>query len=451
LAVALVTGLLTVATAPANAAPAPTIAVTATELCARTKSELQASSRYVSLSARQKRSVDALADLNCAILGRITPRLNTNQKAGLIALYKAGIDGLARSGWVSSAQASILKALANQLDNLRPVAGITGPVTGTAGVPVAFSGAQSGDADGTVTGYTWSWGDGSPDSTGVSPSHTYANPGPYTVTLTVTDNKGSASEPVSQLINVAAPNAKPTAVITDPGPAAAGTEVEFDGSQSSDTDGVIVSYQWSWGDDTPDGTGVETVHTFATAGTYTVTLTVTDDGGGVSDPATWQLEVAEPNAPGPCSTVTLNDTSGELLASATFAPAPAPTVTDCSLLQVVPEPIAGFPAAAAADQISADGLFGAGSTAIPAAPLGYTRLAPTVRYATGFSTSMRMCFPVPTNSADFEELRFAYFDTTPTINRWVFLLTGLPGTDTVCMSRGLRSPNPASLSLFGHN
>ena len=59
---------------------------------------------------------------------------------------------------------------------------------------VAFNGTGSSDSDGTVTGYSWNFGDGATDTTsGASPVHTYANPGTYTVTLTVTDNGGSTN------------------------------------------------------------------------------------------------------------------------------------------------------------------------------------------------------------------------------------------------------------------
>ncbi|WP_223669951.1 S8 family serine peptidase [Kangiella shandongensis] len=49
---------------------------------------------------------------------------------------------------------------------------------------------------------------------------------------------------------------------------------DFDGSASADSDGSIVSYNWSFG-----ASGVNVSHTFASAGTYSVTLTVTDDDG----------------------------------------------------------------------------------------------------------------------------------------------------------------------------
>lgn len=55
-----------------------------------------------------------------------------------------------------------------------------------------------------------------------------------------------------------------------------------DGSASTDADGSIVSYKWVWGDGTTTTTtGSTTSHDYAIGGDYTVTLTVTDDGGAV--------------------------------------------------------------------------------------------------------------------------------------------------------------------------
>src|SRR5207249_7993722 len=52
----------------------------------------------------------------------------------------------------------------------------------------------------------------------------------------------------------------------------------FDGSLSSDADGTIASYTWSFGDGGV-ASGVAVSHSFARAGLFTVTLTVTDDLG----------------------------------------------------------------------------------------------------------------------------------------------------------------------------
>lgn len=72
------------------------------------------------------------------------------------------------------------------------------------------------------------------------------------------------------------PNDPPTATFTSSCSALA---CSFDGSGSSDSDGTIASYAWDFGDGS-NGTGATPQHTYASAGTYTVKLTVTDDDGG---------------------------------------------------------------------------------------------------------------------------------------------------------------------------
>ena len=65
----------------------------------------------------------------------------------------------------------------------------------------------------------------------------------------------------------------------------------FSGAGSTDSDGSIVEYVWNFGDGTT-AYGVDASHTFNAPGTYTVTLTVTDDDGA-ADTATAQIEVKQ--------------------------------------------------------------------------------------------------------------------------------------------------------------
>ncbi len=77
--------------------------------------------------------------------------------------------------------------------------------------------------------------------------------------------------------NLAPVNQVPVASFTS---VATGLSVGFDGSGSSDADGTVASYAWTFGDGST-GTGVSPSHVYAVAGQYTVTLTVTDDDGAV--------------------------------------------------------------------------------------------------------------------------------------------------------------------------
>ncbi len=74
-------------------------------------------------------------------------------------------------------------------------------------------------------------------------------------------------------------NTPPIAVISaDPTSGTIPLPVDFDGTASSDPGGLIVSYSWAFGD-TTSGTGGTASHTYTAGGSFTATLTVTDNLG----------------------------------------------------------------------------------------------------------------------------------------------------------------------------
>jgi len=143
-----------------------------------------------------------------------------------------------------------------------------------------FDGTPSTDTGGTISTYSWNFGDGSPTVTGTNPTHVYPTAATYSVTLTVTDNTGS-TDGVSHNIAANFGTGNPVAAFTSHCTA---LSCAFDASTSTDTGGTIASYSWNFGDGTPVVTtaSATTTHVYATSNFYAPSLTVTDSTTSVN-------------------------------------------------------------------------------------------------------------------------------------------------------------------------
>ncbi len=157
-----------------------------------------------------------------------------------------------------------------------PVAIIHGPYSGTEGSLVTFDATGSYDPEGAPLSYRWDFGDGATGTT-LSPNHTYASSGVYTVSLIVNDGALDSTVAVTKA-SIAALNVAPVAAAGSDLAATTGTSIVFNASGSYDPDGVLVSYDWDFGDGATTS-GVEGAHVYGSAGEYPVTLTVTDNQG----------------------------------------------------------------------------------------------------------------------------------------------------------------------------
>jgi PKD repeat protein len=155
-----------------------------------------------------------------------------------------------------------------------------------------------------ATSWSWAFGDGT-TSTAQQPTHSYASPGLYSVTLTVTTSVGSGSW--SQILNVSATDFPGAAFSLSPSSGTAPLNVQFvDGSTGSPS-----SWSWLFGDG-----GVSSVqnplHTYAAAGTFTIRLTV--NGGSYAE-HTVNVSTATPP---PVANFTFSPSSGTAPLLVTF-------------------------------------------------------------------------------------------------------------------------------------
>ena len=155
---------------------------------------------------------------------------------------------------------------------------VPGVTSGAAPLQVTF---DSSSSTGNIVGYSWDFGDGN-TSTEVNPTHTYQSANTYNVTLTVTDATNATSVSQPQAITVSA--GLQAAFVPGVTSGAAPLQVTFDSSSST---GNIVGYSWDFGDGNTS-TEVNPTHTYQSANTYNVTLTVTD--------ATNATSVSQPQA-----------------------------------------------------------------------------------------------------------------------------------------------------------
>jgi len=258
-------------------------------------------------------------------VGNGTSKLTIN---GLqIGTYVYDLSVTDNRGGIGTTRFTFNVAATGTTTNMAPVASITG--TGSLKLPTnstILDGSGSTDSDGSISTYAWKYISGPTGYTltnATTSKVTVSNlvAGSYTFQLTVTDNKG-ATGTAQYAVNVAAANIAPVVSITGTSAITLPTNsTTLDGSGSTDSDGSIKSYAWSYVSG-PSGytlSGATTSKLTAsnlTAGSYTFKLTVTDNNNATAS----ANKVVTVNASsstssavtGDCGcTVTLSAASGE--------------------------------------------------------------------------------------------------------------------------------------------
>ncbi len=196
----------------------------------------------------------------------------------------------------------------------RPVAIIEEPKqdrTIAVGKSVEFH-AKAEDADGEDDDdmtFNWSFPGGTPaSSTRKEVKVRFNTAGIFTAMLTATDSQGRVSAAATRRITVTGPaNMAPTATIDAPAgdvTIVQGGSVSFMGNGTDPDNNLPLTYGWNFGGGAPDSTQQNPgAVTFDTAGTFTVTFTVTDSLGLASTPVTRVITVTPPANIAPTATI----------------------------------------------------------------------------------------------------------------------------------------------------
>ena len=157
------------------------------------------------------------------------------------------------------------------------------PDSGRAPLTISF-GAEAIDPDGgpdngVISSFTWRFGNGD-STTSQDEPYVYEVPGTYSLTLIAEDNEGDAAVQVFEVF-VDSPLVEPIITLFEVEPDSGDLPLQVTlNTDAFDRDGgEIVSYSWDPGDATAPILGQDTTHTYDTAGTFIMTLTVTDDDG----------------------------------------------------------------------------------------------------------------------------------------------------------------------------
>lgn len=180
--------------------------------------------------------------------------------------------------------------------NAEPVPRLSAPEKGAIGETLSFDASASSDSDGKITAYNWRFSDGT-EKRGALVSHAFKSAGMHSATVEVVDESGlsNSSKSLKKSFKI---NAAPVPSFSYKTPVSTLDNNRFSAAKSSDSDGKIIAYEWSFGDG-QTASGLNATHTYSAPGTYSVQLTITDDSGTKSQTAslTQQIRVNKPPVP----------------------------------------------------------------------------------------------------------------------------------------------------------
>lgn len=186
--------------------------------------------------------------------------------------------------------------------NPNPTLNLTGDYAGCVPFLVPFVDQSTGDGTSTIVDWQWTFGDGG-SSNIQNPSYSYALVGEFTVSLIVTDDNGCDSALV--LPNLISTSNPPNANFTSTSLNSCFTPliVDVTNNSTNSTGGITdLTYSWDFGGGTTSTNKEPADATFTTDGPFSISLTVTEDGG-CSD-----IYTKSGNIGNPIASISISDT-----------------------------------------------------------------------------------------------------------------------------------------------
>ncbi len=211
----------------------------------------------------------------------------------LTATNAAGSNTATKSSYITVAGTTAQKPVINCWGS---------PRSGNAPLTVTFKDNSSGSP----TAWNWDFGDGT-NSTIQNPKHIYSAAGSYTIKLTVTNAAGSTTATKTNYITVTGTSVQIPVAGFSSNVTSGNSPLSVSFTDTST--GTPTSWNWNFGDGT-SSTVKNPVHTYSTAGTYTVTLTATNAAGSNTATKSNYITVAGTSSQTPVASFSSNVTSG---------------------------------------------------------------------------------------------------------------------------------------------
>lgn len=209
------------------------------------------------------------------------------------------------AGCDSNEFASLFTSIPEQAEavNTLPVADAGDDITQQSNIPFNYDGSESSDAEG-IESYNWTFIGRNTETVETAEDETGTitlSEDVYDVTLVITDTAGVTARDTAVYEATAVPNTAPTADAGSDLTQQVGTEFAYDASLSSDSDGTIASYEWTFTGRTTGSTINKTGETGTVAlnsvEDWDAVLVVTDDSGAQgTDSAVYTAENILPTA-----------------------------------------------------------------------------------------------------------------------------------------------------------